>query len=83
MRRQEARLARCGILPTVMKNSSSTRTVGIDLGDRKHAICVLDAAGEILKQESITNTRDSLTALSRRHPEALMVMEVGMHSPWI
>ena len=61
----------------------STRTVGIDLGDRKHSVCVLDHKGEILKEESITNTRGSLTALSKRHPKALVVMEVGMHSPWI
>ena len=65
-----------------MKTKPSTITIGIDLGDRKHAICALDAKGAILKQESITNTRQSLTALSKRHPGALMVMEVGMHSPW-
>jgi transposase len=66
-----------------MKTSStSIRTIGIDLGDRKHAVCVLDARGAILKQESIANSRGSLTALSRRHPGALIVMEVGMHSPW-
>jgi transposase len=64
------------------KPNSSSITIGIDLGDRKHAVCVLDAKGEVLKQESITNTRPSLTALSRRYPRALMVMEVGMHSPW-
>jgi transposase len=64
------------------KPNSSSITIGIDLGDRKHAVCVLDAKGEVLKQESITNTRPSLTALSRRYPGALMVMEVGMHSPW-
>ena len=57
-----------------MKNTSSTRTVGLDLGDRKHSVCVLDARGEILKQEAITNTRPSLAALSKRHPGALMVM---------
>ena len=48
------------------KPDSSSITIGIDLGDRKHAVCVLDAKGEVLKQESITNTRPSLTALSRR-----------------
>lgn len=63
--------------------TSSSITIGIDLGDRKHAVCVLDATGKILKQESITNTRASLTALSRRHPGALIAMEVGTHSPWI
>ena len=65
-----------------MKNKSSTFTIGIDLGDRKHAVCVLDAKGEVVKQESISNNRPSLAALSRRYPGALMVMEVGMHSPW-
>lgn len=64
-------------------NSSSTVTIGLDLGDRRHAVCVLDAKGGIHKQESITNTRESLTALSRRHPGALIAMEVGSHSPWI
>lgn len=62
--------------------TSSTITIGIDLGDRKHAICVLDARGGILKQDSITNSRGSLTALSRRYPGALIAMEVGVHSPW-
>jgi hypothetical protein len=65
-----------------MKKKTSAITIGIDLGDRKHAVCVLDAKGDILKQETITNSRGSLTALSRRYPGALMVMEVGMHSPW-
>lgn len=65
-----------------MKNQSSAITIGLDLGDRKHAVCVLDAKGEILKQETITNSRGSLVALSRRCPGALVAMEVGMHSPW-
>lgn len=64
-------------------NSSSAVTIGLDLGDRKHAVCVLDAKGVILKQEAIANTKGSLTALGHRHPGALVVMEVGSHSPWI
>jgi len=64
-------------------DSSSAITVGIDLGDRKHAICVLDAEGSVLNRETITNSRPGLTALSRGHPGALMVMEVGTHSPWV
>ncbi len=51
-------------------SSSSAITIGIDLGDRKHAVCVLASCGEILKQESIANNRGSLTELSRRHPGA-------------
>lgn len=64
------------------KPNSSSITIGIDLGDRKHALCVLDAKGDILKQESITNSRPSLIALSGRYPGALIAMEVGMQSPW-
>jgi transposase len=60
----------------------SSLTIGIDLGDRRHSVCVLDAEGTVVRQESIVNSRTSLRALSRRHPGAPIVMEVGMHSPW-
>ncbi|WP_193215034.1 IS110 family transposase [Luteolibacter marinus] len=66
-----------------MKTKSSTTTIGIDLGDKKHSICVLDAAGKVLSESTITNTRGSMARLSKRHPGALIVMEVGMQSPWI
>ena len=62
---------------------SSTVTIGIDLGDKKHAICVLDHAGKVLEERMMTNNRESLRRLSKKYPEALMVMEVGSHSPWL
>ena len=65
-----------------MENISSN-TVGIDLGDKKHAICVLNDLGEPIDERSITNHRESIRRLSQKYPEALMVMEVGSHSPWI
>jgi hypothetical protein len=64
-----------------MKTPSNPVTIGLDLGDRKHSGCVLDHCGEMLTEETITNTRESLKALNKRHPGALMVMEVGMHRP--
>ena len=83
MRRQHgADFARGVIIPAAMKTQPSIKTIGLDLGDRRHSVCVLDHQGGILREETITNTRASLTALSRRHPGALVVMEVGMHSPW-
>jgi hypothetical protein len=57
-----------------MKTPSNPITIGLDLGDRMHSVCVLDHRGEILTEEPITNTRESLMALSKRHPEALMVV---------
>jgi transposase len=63
--------------------NSNTYTIGLDLGDRTHHACVLDAAGEIVAEEVLVNTREVLTAFSRRYPNATMVMETGTHSPWI
>ena len=65
-----------------MKPNSSTIVIGLDLGDRRHAVCILGSDGEILRERTITNSRGALEKLSGAHPGALMVMEVGMHSPW-
>ena len=66
-----------------MKNKIPRITIGTDLGDKSHAICVLDKAGEIIEQRSITNHRDSLWRLSQKYPKARIAMEVGTHIPWI
>jgi transposase len=58
-------------------------TVGLDLGDRQHHVCVLDEAGEILAREVIVNSREVLSALGARYPGATFVMETGTHSPWV
>ena len=58
-------------------------TIGLDLGDRRHAVCVLSAGGEILTEEAIPNTRECLTAFAPRYPGATFVMETGTHSPWV
>lgn len=65
-----------------MKTTSIQITIGIDLGDKKHAICVLDSRNEIIEERSITNDIESLRRLSKKHPGALIVFEVGTHSPW-
>lgn len=71
------------ILTVAMKTKSSTRIIGIDLGDRKHAICILNADGTINSETSIPNDRENLTELSKKNKGALIALEVGMHSPWI
>ena len=38
-----------------MKNKIPSITIGRDLGDKQHAICVLNKAGEIVEERSITN----------------------------
>ena len=58
-------------------------TIGIDLGDRKHAISVVNAAGEIINERKMRNERNPLRKLSEQYPNARIVIEVGTHSPWI
>lgn len=63
--------------------ATNSITIGIDLGDRGHAVCVLDRDGEVLLEERIANTRECLEELSKRFPRATIAMETGTHSPWI
>ena len=58
-------------------------TIGIDLGDRKHSACVLSAAGDIVAEAVITNTRECLTVFAQRYPGSTIIMETGTHSPWV
>jgi transposase len=57
--------------------------IGIDLGDRKHHVCVTDKKGAILREFAITNDRPALTKLAEKYPNAAVALEVGTHSPWI
>ena len=58
-------------------------TIGLDLGDKRHEVCVLNAVGEADKKFSITNTKESLDKLAAAYPGATVAMEAGTHSPWI
>lgn len=58
-------------------------TLGLDLGDRRHHVCVLDAAGQIVREGSLTNTRPALVKLLADFPKATVALEAGTHSPWI
>ena len=69
--------------PAVEKPAVKKLTIGLDLGDRRHTVCVLDEAGEILAEEAIANTRETLTAFGARYPRATFIMETGTHSPWV
>lgn len=57
--------------------------IGIDLGNARHTVCVLNASGEVFEERTIPNTRASLTKLANQYPKAVVAMEVGTHSPWV
>ena len=54
-------------------------TIGTDLGDKSHAICVMSAAGEIIEERKIRNDRDTLHQVSDKYRPARIAMEVGSH----
>ena len=68
-----------------MEKGTSTRdwTVGIDLGDRRSAICALDDRGQVQKRFEVATTPSGITKAVSRYPKARAVLEVGTHSPWV
>ena len=57
-------------------------TIGIDLGDRNHEVCVFDGK-EVVEQKSMSNSRECFSELMNRYPNSRIVIEAGTHSPWI
>ena len=67
----------------IKKPAGETRRyVGIDLGDKKSRVCILDERGEIVLQEWVETTPEAF--FKRFHGETKMdiAMEVGAHSRW-
>ena len=58
-------------------------TMGVDLGDRRSRIYVVDAHGERTSEGWATTTREGLSQWFGRYPGARLVMEAGTHSPWV
>jgi hypothetical protein len=58
-------------------------TIGLDLGDRRIAVCVLDAGGEIVAEGMITNSCECIVTLEQRQAGATRVMETRTHSSWV
>jgi transposase len=57
-------------------------TVGVDLGDRKSAVCRLNQAAQVVERRTLPTTRSFFEAYFRSLAPARVVMEVGTHSPW-
>lgn len=68
---------------TEATTTSTTLTIGIDLGDRKSHICVLDASGGIVEEGRIATTPKALRARFEGLAPARIALEVGGHSAWV
>ena len=58
-------------------------TVGMDLGDKSHEVCVVGRRGEVVCREQVMNTKESVLKFFKRYKRARVAMETGTHSPWI
>lgn len=58
-------------------------TVGMDMGDRNHAVCVLSSDGEVLEQATVVNTAQAVRKYFRKHGKCRVVLEAGTHSGWV
>jgi transposase len=58
-------------------------TVGMDMGDKNHSVCVLDAEGNVLKRGTVTNTAGAIRKYFSKVKACRVVMEAGTHSGWV
>lgn len=58
-------------------------TIGMDLGDKKNVVCVLDNSGRIIGSPTLDNNRESLSIFFQKYKGAKIAIEAGTHSPWV
>jgi transposase len=58
-------------------------TIGLDLGDRFSAYCVLNEAGEIVLEHKLATTPEAMKQVFASMPRCRIAMETGTHSPWV
>src|SRR5580704_10989991 len=58
-------------------------TIGVDLGDRSSAYCVLNEAGEIVLEHKLATTPEAMKQVFGSMRRCRMAMETGTHSPWV
>ena len=58
-------------------------TIGLDLGDRSSAYCVLNEAGKIVFEHKLATTPEAMKQVFGSMPRCRIAMETGTHSPWV
>ena len=58
-------------------------TIGLDLGDRSSAYCVLNEAGKIVLEHKLATTPEAMKQVFGSMPRCRIAMETGTHSPWV
>jgi len=58
-------------------------TIGMDLGDKKHVVCILDAEGTMIADTNVANDKESISGFFCKYKGATVAIEASTHSPWI
>ena len=58
-------------------------TIGMDMGDRNHSVCELNADGKVVGRRTVSNTRVALVKYFSDRASATVVLEAGTHSAWV
>jgi transposase len=58
-------------------------TIGMDLGDKKHQVCILDKTGKIIAEEEVAGNRKAMASFFKQYRGAVVAMEMGAHSRWV
>jgi transposase len=67
-----------------MKEQVIARVAGIDLGDDKSHICVLDpVTGEIVLELTVPTAGSAITDVFAKMPRMRVMLETGTHSNWV
>lgn len=58
-------------------------TVGMDMGDKNHQVCVLDMEGAVVLTQNISNTAEAIKTFFKDYRGATVAIEAGTHSGWV
>lgn len=58
-------------------------TIGMDMGDKSHTVCVLDAEGEVKTRTTVTNTAKAIHKYFGKLEASRVALEAGTHSGWV
>jgi len=61
----------------------ATNTYGLDLGDKKSVLCALDEDGGVVEEARVATTRHGFTRYFENRAPGRVILEVGVHSPWV
>ena len=58
-------------------------TVGMDLGDQNHVVCMLDAKGDVVEQTKMACTAKAIRKYFEKQEPCVVAIEAGTHSAWV